>query len=59
MKHDTVVERMASLAAARDRGHALNGLTHGLVSKDLESALKWANLISDEGFRKTVVETVT
>ena len=59
MKHDTVVEQMASLAAARDRGPALNGLTHGLVSKDPEVALKWANLISDEEFRKTMVETVT
>ena len=56
---DTVVERLESLADARDKNFAINGLAHGLVSKDPEAALKWANSVSEEGFRKTVVENVT
>jgi arylsulfatase A len=56
---DTVVERVESLADARDKNFAINGLAHGLVSKDPEAALKWANSVSEEGFRKTVVENVT
>ncbi len=59
VKLDAVVERMESLTEARDRDFAINGLAHGLVSKDPEAALKWANSISEEGFRKGVVENVT
>ena len=56
---DAVVARLNLLPNARDKDFAINGVAHGLVSKDPESALKWANSISDEGFRKTVVENVT
>ena len=56
---DAVVARMESLPEARDRDFAINGLAHGLVAKDPEAALKWANSISDEGFRSSVVENVT
>ena len=56
---DAVVKRLESLANARDRNFAINGLAHGLVSSDPEAALKWANSISDEGFRQTVVKNVT
>ncbi|MEM7010293.1 MAG: hypothetical protein AAF585_02315, partial [Verrucomicrobiota bacterium] len=56
---DAVVKRVESLADARDKDFAINGLAHGLVSKDSEAALKWANSISDEGFRKTVLANVT
>ena len=59
MKLDAVVEHLESLIDARDKDFAINGLAHGLVSKDPEAALKWANSISEEGFRKTVVENVT
>ena len=59
VKLDAVVEQMESLPEARDKNFAINGLAHGLVSKDPEAALKWANSISEEGFRKTVVENVT
>jgi hypothetical protein len=43
----------------RDKDFAINGLAHGLVGKDPKTALKWANSISNEGFRKVVVENVT
>lgn len=56
---DAVVERLESLPTARDKDFAMNGLAHGLVSKDPEAALKWANSISEAGFRKTVVQNVT
>jgi len=56
---DAVVKRLDSLTVVRDKDFAINGLAHGLVSKDPEAALKWANSISEEGFRKTVVENVT
>ena len=59
VKLDAVVERLNSLTNTRDKDFAINGLAHGLVSSDPEAALKWANSISDEGFRKTVVENVT
>lgn len=55
---DAVVERLESLPQSRDKDFALNGLAHGLVSKDPEAALKWANSISEEGFRKSVVKNV-
>ena len=56
---DAVIALMESLPEARDRDFAINGLAHGLVAKDPEAALKWANSISDEGFRSSVVENVT
>ncbi len=56
---DAVIARMESLTETRDRDFAINGLAHGLVSKDPEAALKWANSISEEGFRNRVVENVT
>lgn len=56
---DAVVKRLDSLANQQDRDFAINGLAHGLVASDPESALKWANSISQEGFRKTVVNNVT
>jgi len=56
---DAVVGRLDSLTDERDKDFARNGLAHGLVSSDPESALKWANSISQEGFRKGVVEVVT
>jgi arylsulfatase A len=59
VKLAAVVERVESLADERDKNFAINGLAHGLVSKDPEAALKWANSISEEGFRKSVVENVT
>jgi hypothetical protein len=48
-----------SLEDGRDRDFAINGLAHGLAGRDPKSALKWANSISNEGFRKVVVENVT
>jgi hypothetical protein len=53
------VEHLNSLENARDRDFAINGLAHGLAGKDPKGALKWANSISNEGFRKVVVENVT
>lgn len=53
-----VVNRLNSLNEV-DKDFAINGLAHGLVASDPESALKWANAISQDGFRKGVVEAVT
>lgn len=53
------INRLNSLENGRDRDFAINGLAHGLVGRDPKSALKWANSISNEGFRKVVVENVT
>ena len=53
-----VVNRLNSLNEV-DKDFALNGLAHGLVASDPESALKWANSISQDGLRKGVVEAVT
>ena len=53
-----VVNRLNSLNEV-DKDFAINGLAHGLVASDPESALKWANSISQDGFRKGVVEAVT
>ena len=52
------INRLNSLENGRDRDFAINGLAHGLVGRDPQSALKWANSISNEGFRKVVVENV-
>ena len=59
LKLGAVVRRLESLPQVRDKDFAMNGLAHGLVSKDPEAALKWANSISEAGFRKTVVQNVT
>ena len=59
LKLGAVVRRLESLPHVRDKDFAMNGLAHGLVSKDPEAALKWANSISEAGFRKTVVQNVT
>lgn len=53
------VRQLNSLEDGRDRDFAINGLAHGLAGRDPKSALKWANSISNEGFRKVVVENVT
>ena len=42
-----------------DRDFALNGFAHGLVHQDPEAALEWAREISNEGFRKVVVENIS
>ena len=59
VKLDAVVERLDSLPQIWDKDLAMNGLAHGLVSKDPEAALKWANSISEAGLRKTVLQNVT
>ncbi|MEO1835829.1 MAG: hypothetical protein ABGZ49_10095, partial [Akkermansiaceae bacterium] len=59
VKIEAVEKRVNSMSNSRDKDHAINGLAHGLVSKDPEAALKWANSISDEGFRKIVVRNVS
>ena len=55
---NTAVDQLNSLENGRDRDFAINGLAHGLVGKDPEGAIKWANSVSNEGFRKVVVENV-
>ena len=58
-EYRATVNRLNSLENGRDRDFAINGLAHGLAGKDPEGALKWANSISNEGFRRVVVENVT
>ena len=58
-KIEAVEERMNSIGNSVNKDSAINGLAHGLVSKDPERALKWANSIKDEGFRKIVVRNVS
>ncbi|NNE91355.1 MAG: hypothetical protein HKN23_06880 [Verrucomicrobiales bacterium] len=53
------VNRLNSLENGCDRDFAINGLAHGLAGRDPKGALKWANSISNEGFRKVVVENVS
>lgn len=53
------VNRLNAIPQGRDRDFAINGLAHGLVGRDPDSALKWANSISNEGFRNVVVKNVT
>lgn len=53
------INRLNSLENSRDKDFAINGLAHGLVGRDPKSALKWANSVSNEGFRKVVVENVS
>jgi streptogramin lyase/outer membrane protein assembly factor BamB len=58
-KLDEVVKRLNSMTNEQDKDFAINGLAHGMVSSDPEGALKWANSISQDGFRKVVVTNVT
>lgn len=53
------VNRLNAIPVGRDRDFAINGLAHGLVGRDPKGALKWANSISNEGFRKLVVRNVS
>ena len=41
------------------RDFALNGFAHGLVRRDPDAAIQWANSISNEGFRKVVTNNIT
>ena len=41
------------------RDYALNGFAHGLVRRDPDAAIQWANSISNEGFRKVVTNNIT
>ncbi len=59
VKINAAVNRLNSLSDGMDKDFAINGLAHGLVGSDPKSALKWANSISQDGFRKVVVENVT
>ncbi len=59
VKINAAVNRLNSLPKGRDKDFAINGLAHGLVGSDPKGALKWANSISQDGFRKVVVENVT
>ena len=42
-----------------ERDFALNGFAHGLVRRDPDAAIQWANSISNEGFRKVVTKNIT
>ena len=52
---EDVVKRLNSLKSERNKDFAINGMAHGLASSDPEVALKWANKISDKGFRDIVL----
>jgi hypothetical protein len=41
------------------RDFALNGFAHGLVRRDPDAAIQWANSISNEGFREVVTKNIT
>lgn len=58
-KLEDVIARIESIKNPRDRDSALNGLAHGLVNKNPEAALKWANQIGDKKFRESVVAKVS
>ena len=53
------VNRLNAIPVGRDRDFAINGLAHGLVGRDPDGALKWANSISNDGFRDVVVRNVS
>lgn len=59
VEYRAAVSRLNSLENGRDRDFAINGLAHGLAGRDPKGALNWAKSISNEGFRKVVVENVT
>jgi hypothetical protein len=54
-----VEKRINSIGNSQNKDYAINGFAHGLVAEDPERALKWANSIKDEGFRKIVVRNVS
>ena len=51
--------QLIEMDKGHDRDFALNGFAHGLVRKDPEGALEWANEISNENFRKIVVKNIS
>lgn len=51
--------QLIEMDKGHDRDFALNGFAHGLVRKDPEGALAWANEISNENFRKVVTKNIT
>jgi streptogramin lyase/mono/diheme cytochrome c family protein len=59
VKVEAVEERIHSMRNSANRDFAINGFAHGLVAKNPGKALKWANSIKDEGFRKIVVRNVS
>ncbi|MGB0153893.1 MAG: hypothetical protein ACPGFB_07665 [Verrucomicrobiales bacterium] len=59
VEYQATVNRLNTLSKGHDRDFAINGLAHGLAGQDPDAALKWANSISNEGFRRVVVENVS
>ena len=59
--HDPSVTatQLVEMNKGADRDFALNGFAHGLVHKDPDAALEWANEISDENFRKVVTKNIS
>ena len=59
--HDPSVTatQLVEMDKGADRDFALNGFAHGLVHKDPDAALEWANEISDENFRKVVTKNIS
>ena len=51
--------QLIEMDKGHDRDFALNGFAHGLVHKDPEGALEWANEISNENFRKVVTKNIS
>jgi hypothetical protein len=51
--------QLIEMDKGHDRDFALNGFAHGLVRKDPEGALAWANEISNENFRKVVTKNIS
>ena len=47
-------EQIKAMPAGRDRDFVINGFAHGLAGKSPESALRWIDSISNEGFREIV-----
>jgi hypothetical protein len=59
--HDPSVTavQLIEMDKGADRDFALNGFAHGLVHKDPDAALEWANEISNENFRKVVTQNIS
>ena len=55
---NSVAAQLNQMPPGRDRDFAINGFAHGLVGQSPESALQWANTISDDGFRQTVTRNI-
>jgi len=55
---NSVAAQLNEMPPGRDRDFAINGFAHGLVGQSPESALQWANTISDDGFRQTVTRNI-